>query len=355
MSSEKTMAPAVKRSVPPVEDLLDRYGCGPINLAGDSDALYERHLTFDNVIDAQAADPRENYEAIARSVRDILSQRWLRTEGTYAGENPKRVYYLSMEFLIGRSLTNNITNLLLDPVAKQVIADKNLDGQPSSRKSLTQVWETAGLTPAACFLESMATLQLPPWVTGCAIYGISSKRSERVAGRTTGQLAAAPIRGRSPGHTNVEIAWLLLRGARRRVGGDFRRPSSLSACPSIVLSWVMGQHDQYARLCRRGAHQFDFKVASAGEFVSASPNASRRVTDPALIPTTPRSWGKAFASCRVSGRLLGRGHRAPLPQEQRRVVLIPRQGRHAAQRHAPEHGGCRTDAGSPRRSWLGMG
>src|SRR5260370_7206639 len=78
-----------------------------------ADALYDRHLFFDNVADPAATGPREHYEALARSVRDILSKRWVRTEQTYERENPKRVYYLSMEFLIGRSLTTTITNLLL--------------------------------------------------------------------------------------------------------------------------------------------------------------------------------------------------------------------------------------------------
>src|SRR5689334_5570330 len=95
--------------------LRRQYGCGPVELTGSTNALYERHLLFDNVADPAAVGARERYEAFARSVRDVLSQRWVRTEQTYEHGNPKRVYYLSMEFLIGRSLTNNITNMLLGP------------------------------------------------------------------------------------------------------------------------------------------------------------------------------------------------------------------------------------------------
>ncbi len=114
-------------SLPDSDWLLKKqYGCGPVQFAGTNDALYERHLLFDNGVDPAAATARDRFEALARSVRDILSQRWLLTEKTYEQHNPKRLYYLSIEFLIGRSLENNVTNLLLSPLAKQVLENKKL-------------------------------------------------------------------------------------------------------------------------------------------------------------------------------------------------------------------------------------
>src|SRR5436305_4396058 len=99
---------------------------------------------------------------MARSVRDMLSQRWIKTENTYTRENPKRVYYLSMEFLIGRSLANNVTNLLLDPAAKQAIKQKDLDWLGLLEQEPDAGLGNGGLGRlAACFLDSMATMQLP--------------------------------------------------------------------------------------------------------------------------------------------------------------------------------------------------
>src|SRR5204863_1758871 len=108
-------------------DLLKQYGCGPIQFSGTDDGLYERHLLFDDVVTPASAGPYERYRAVARSVRDVLSQRWVRTETTYERENPKRVYYMPMEFLIGQSLSHNSTNSFLDPVAKRPIAARYLD------------------------------------------------------------------------------------------------------------------------------------------------------------------------------------------------------------------------------------
>ena len=153
--------------------LLKQYGCGPIQFTGQ-DGLYERHLQFDNVLDSKAIGPRERYEAAARSLRDVLSQRWMLTEHTYERENPKRVYYLSMEFLLGRALVNNLTNLMLDPLAQQLAKAKHIDVFSALEQEPDAGLGNGGLGRlAACFLDSMATLELPAMGYGLRYeYGI---------------------------------------------------------------------------------------------------------------------------------------------------------------------------------------
>src|SRR5215472_9122515 len=90
-------------------------------------ASYQRHLLFDLAIDPKAASARERFEAFSRSVRDLLAERWVNTKTTYERENAKRIYYLSMEFLIGRSLANNVTNLLLEPRIQQIARENGFD------------------------------------------------------------------------------------------------------------------------------------------------------------------------------------------------------------------------------------
>jgi starch phosphorylase len=154
--------------------LLEQYDCGGIHFAGNDNASYERHLTFDNVINPATARARERFEAIALSVRDVLAQRWVCTEETYAKENPKRVYYLSMEFLIGRSLANNVINLLLDSYVQPAVKQQNLDWLGLLEQEPDAGLGNGGLGRlAACFLDSLATLQMPAMGYGLRYeYGI---------------------------------------------------------------------------------------------------------------------------------------------------------------------------------------
>jgi len=162
------------RTPAPRANPLDHLNSGPIKFSGGSEALYERHLTFDHVIPVGAATPRDRFEAVARSVRDLLSQRWISTEQTYRTRNAKRVYYLSLEFLMGRSLANNITNLRLDPVWSQFCKKHKVDPLDIIEQEPDAGLGNGGLGRlAACFLDSMATLGIPGMGSGLRYeYGI---------------------------------------------------------------------------------------------------------------------------------------------------------------------------------------
>ena len=159
-NSAKVVPMATKKHS--VSELLQQYSSDSIKFAGTQDALYERHLVFDRAIDPKIASARERFEALAHSVRDILAQRWVKTKTTYEQQNAKRIYYLSLEFLLGRSLVNNVTNLLLDPLVQPVIKEKGIDWLELIEQEPDAGLGNGGLGRlAACFLDSMATMQLP--------------------------------------------------------------------------------------------------------------------------------------------------------------------------------------------------
>src|SRR6185312_14696639 len=145
----------------PPKDLLARYEGEGFKFPNRD--YYDRHVVFDHVVRMTGASQRERFEAVALTLRDVLSQRWLHTDETYDRANPKQVYYLSMEFLIGRSLTNNIVNLGVEDYVREEL-------QSDPRQDWKEVLETepdAGLGNgglgrlAACFIDSLATLQIP--------------------------------------------------------------------------------------------------------------------------------------------------------------------------------------------------
>jgi glycogen phosphorylase len=276
MSPKNVIEEAAQAESENISKLLDQYSSGPIHFAGTDNGLYERHLLFDNVIALTAADARDRFEAFARSVRDILSQRWVLTENTYERVNPKRAYYLSMEFLIGRSLANNVTNLLLSPVAHEAVRRKNIDWAELLEQEPDAALGNGGLGRlAACFLESMATMQLPAMGYGLRYeYGIfkqfiedgwQREQPDNWLRRPDPWEVARP-------HEKVEVklncSFEVRGGTLRAILG---RPSSLIGIPFDRP--VVGYGGKTVNTLRLWAaaspNSFDFQVFSHGEFVGA--------------------------------------------------------------------------------------
>ncbi len=276
MSERESAATRAATASDALAALRRQYGCGPVELTGTADALYERHLLFDNVADPAATGPRERYEALARSVRDVLSQRWVRTEQTYESVNPKRVYYLSMEFLIGRSLTNNITNLLLNPFVSEAVKQRSLDWLGLLEEEPDAGLGNGGLGRlAACFLDSMATMQLPAMGYGLRYeYGMFRQSIEDgwQHERPDNWLRRPdPWEVARPGE-KVEIklncSFEVRKGVLRPVVG---RPSTLIGVPfDRPVVGYGGKTINTLRLWAAAAPDyFDFQAFSHGEFVSA--------------------------------------------------------------------------------------
>ena len=273
---EEIPVPPTAIAADDMSKLIQQYGCGPIPFTGTNNAFYERHLVFDNVIELMAAGPRERFEAVARSVRDILSQRWVHTETTYQRENPKRIYYLSMEFLIGRSLANNVINLLLDPVAKKAAQQKNLDWFELLEQEPDAGLGNGGLGRlAACFLDSMATMQIPAMGYGLRYeYGIFK---QTIQGGWQHEVPDNWLRRPDPWevqrpHETVDIKLNCSFEAR---GGTLR---AVVGCPSSLIGVPFdrpvvgygGKTVNTLRLWAAAAHDyFNFQEFSSGDFVGA--------------------------------------------------------------------------------------
>ena len=224
------------------------------------------------------------------------------TDQTYERENPKRIYYLSMEFLIGRSLANNLTNLLLDPVAKQFIEQKKLDWYELLEQEPDAGLGNGGLGRlAACFLDSMATMQLPAVGYGLRYeYGIFKQYIR------DGWQQEQPdnwLRRHDPWEVKRSHEWVEVKlncsfemrsGTLSAVVG---RPSTLYGIPyDRPIVGYGGKTINTLRLWTAAtADYFDFQEFSSGDFVGALAEslAAESVTR-VLYPDDSTSMGQGL-------------------------------------------------------------
>lgn len=132
------------------------------------------HLHYTLAKDQYTATARDCFLALAYTVRDQLISGWMKTQQKYYDDNPKRVYYLSLEFLIGRTLGNSLINLDILPVVEQAMKELKLELEELRDLEWDAGLGNGGLGRlAACFLDSMATLDIPAYGYGIRYeYGI---------------------------------------------------------------------------------------------------------------------------------------------------------------------------------------
>jgi glycogen phosphorylase len=150
---------------------------GHLDVPGVIDTMAEK-MMYEVAKDEHTASDLDVYHALAYAVRDRLMERWFLTQNEYYRTDSKRVYYLSMEFLPGRALVNNILNLGAHPAYARAIEKLGYD-----LTEIAEHEEDAGLGGgglgrlAACFIDSASTLALPFFGYGIRYeYGIFRQR-----------------------------------------------------------------------------------------------------------------------------------------------------------------------------------
>lgn len=135
--------------------------------AADLQRSFLRHLQYTLVKDKYTATKADLYQALAYAVRDVLVDRWLDTQQSYYINDAKRVYYISMEFLMGRTLGNSLINLGVMEEWQTALKQMGIDVEELQEQEWDAGLGNGGLGRlAACFLDSMATMSLPAYGYG---------------------------------------------------------------------------------------------------------------------------------------------------------------------------------------------
>ena len=249
---------------------------GRLGLIGKEDEWADRYLICDHLLDAATARPRQRFEALARFIRDLLSHRWVKTRQAREKANPKRIYYLSMEYLIGRTLNNNMMNLAAEPIVQTALQREGWELPEIAEEEPDAGLGNGGLGRlAACFIDSMATLQYAAMGYGLRYeYGIfrqSIRNGYQVEQPDNWlrlpdpwEIARPGIVHRVPLHASFE-----LKGSTINIIPD--RPSTLlgiaydrpvagygSRCVNTLRLWAAAAPES-----------FDFSEFSHGDFVGA--------------------------------------------------------------------------------------
>ena len=257
----------------------------------DSEGLIHsmaHHLEFSQCKNRYTAEDFDVYRSLATSLRDRLVEFWNDTQQTYHLNPIRQVYYLSLEYLIGRSLRNNLINLGIYEECREALRLIGYELDEIEEMEVDAGLGNGGLGRlASCFLDSMATLQLPAHAYGIRYeFGIFEQIIER------GEQKETPDNWLSQGYPWEIPRWEVLypvqfygyvqsrwddegREWRQWVGGE----SVLAMAYDVPISGFQNRTVNNLRLWSARAHRaFDFQIFNRGDYMQAVEEKQRSET-----------------------------------------------------------------------------
>ncbi|MFO7848441.1 MAG: glycogen/starch/alpha-glucan phosphorylase [Spirochaetia bacterium] len=247
----------------------------------DKDSLswgFAEHMKYSQGVDRYSSISHDRFMALAHTVRDRIMHQWMKTKQFHHEQNSKRVYYLSLEFLMGRAMGNNVINMELEDEVKAAMEQMGYSYEELVEQEVDAGLGNGGLGRlAACFLDSMATMQLPAYGYGLRYdYGIFRQEIEN------GHQVEQPddwLRWENPWEVerpslSVEVQF----GGRIETTTERRRKVYrwVETEPVIGIPFdmpIVGYGGTTVNTLRlwsaKAAEEFDFKDFNAGDYIEA--------------------------------------------------------------------------------------
>src|SRR5437763_1871211 len=264
---------------------------------------FTNHLLYSLAKDQYSATELDRYMSLALTVRDRLIERWISTQQRYYRQDAKRVYYLSAEFLMGRALANDLINLGLYDTTRDAMKMMNIDINDLLEQEVDAGLGNGGLGRlAACYLDSMATLDIPGYGYGIRYeFGMFDqdikdgwqveKPEEWLRLGNPWEISrpeyGVPVRfgGHVEEHTDdhgrLRVRWI---GGEQVVGMPYDNPIAGYGCNTVNT----------LRLWRaRASSDFDLRYFNEGDYEKAVLDKNRSETiSKVLYPSDVKAFGK---------------------------------------------------------------
>ena len=305
----------------------------PISIAAFRESI-ERHARYSLGQPWESLSPRQLFECVSLAVRDLSVDRQLETEQRFRQADAKHLYYLSIEYLPGRMLTNNLSNLGIYDLCRDTLRQMGVSLEDVEETERDAALGNGGLGRlAACFLDSLATLDMPGYGYGINYeYGLFRQEIDdgyqrekpdnwlavrhalgnRTARRSLPRSRLRPdrTRRRSIGSLQPDVAGLAAAGRRsaRRVRRRLRRADGES--PPALLRQVLTRF-RHADLQHRRLSEGGGTEDCLGDHLEGAVSVRRRTA----------GAGTAPAPGVLPGRLRDAGPGRPLPARSRRPSM----------------------------------